>query len=335
MTLRMPAEWEPHDRTIMGWPCRPEAWESRLELGRREVAATANAIAAFEPVTMICASEADAADARPRLAANVETVVFPMDGSWLRDNGPIYVVDDGRRVARHFRFNAWGERHARRDRDAALGASIARHLGDEVTPVDIVLEGGAIAVDGAGTLVLPEACVMHPSRNWRHSRDEVEAVLKDQLGVHTVVWLPQGLEEDTDRDYKTYGTDGHIDLFFDFLGPRRCLMLAVPDNTPNADHLHRSRQLLEAAGVEVVDYPYMSGFEAEGRTFIAPYLNFYVCNGGVVVPVAGTEPDKDAEALDVLRSLWPGRDVVAVQMQAGPIQGGGVHCMTQQVPARP
>ena len=337
MTFRMPAEWQPHERTLIGFPCRPSSWGASFETGRREFAAVANSIAAFEPVTLVCASAADQAAARALVSAEVETVVQPMDGSWLRDNGPIFVSDGRTRRARHFRFNAWGERHAERDRDARLGATLARALGDPVDPVDVVLEGGAFAVDGAGTLVLPEGCVMHPNRNWYLTRDQVETKLKEALGVDQLVWLAQGLEEDLAREEERmyYGTDGHIDLFFDFIGEKRGLMLAVPDDNPNAPHLEAARSLLEAAGIAVVPFPYLSGFTDEGRDFIASYLNFYVCNGAVIVPLADAEPDKDQEALAAIASHWPGRETVGVKMRAGPMQGGAVHCMTQQVPLRP
>jgi len=332
--FRMPAEWEPHERTLIAYPCRPESWGTTLERGRQEFAAAANAIAAFEPVTLVCASEADRADAVPRLAAAVETLVQPMDGSWLRDNGPLFVTDGRSRRARHFRFNAWGERHARRDRDARLGAVLAEALGDPVDSVDVVLEGGAVAVDGAGTLVAPEGCVMHPSRNWYLSRDAVEAALKEALGLDRVVWLAQGLAEDLVREEERmyYGTDGHIDLFFDFIGPKRCLMYSVEGDDPNAAHLAESKAILEAAGLEVVDFPFMSAFTEAGRGYIASYLNFYICNGGVIVPVAGSEPDKDQAALAAIAAHFPDREAVPVTMRAGPMQGGAVHCLTQQVP---
>ncbi len=334
MTFRMPAEWEPHERTLIGWPCRVSSWGKTLEQGRAEFAAVANAIAAFEPVTMICASEADAAGARQQLSSAVDIRVRPMDGSWLRDNGPVFVTDGVTRRARHFRFNAWGERHAARDRDARLGATLARDLGDEVDFVDVVLEGGAISVDGAGTMVAPEGCIMNPNRNWYLTRDEVEARLKAALGLSRVIWLPQGLAQDSepDPDRLYYGTDGHADLFFCFIGTRRALMLSVPDDDPNAAHLAASRAILRASGIEVIDFPYMSGFEADGRYFIAPYLNFYICNGAVIVPVAGADKDLDQEAIARIAAALPGRELVTVTMRAGPMQGGAIHCLTQQVP---
>lgn len=337
MTFRMPAEWERHDRTLMCWPCREYSWGHTLEQGRREFAAVANAIAAFEPVTMVVKSAEQAAQARGMLAGNVDVVVRPIDGSWLRDNGPLFVTDGQTRRARHFRFNAWGERHANRDRDARLGRTLAEDLGDEVDFIDVVLEGGAVTTDGAGTMVVPEGCLMHENRNWYLTRDQVEAQIAQALGLNRIVWLAQGLAQDLTRDPSRmyYGTDGHADLFLSFIGPNRALMLKVPEDDPNAPHLAVSRATLTAAGIEVVDFPYMSGFMDEGNWIIAPYMNFYFCNGGLIVPVAGEETDKDAEALAFLGKLFPDRQVAGVTLRAGPRQGGAVHCMTMQVPVRP
>jgi agmatine deiminase len=186
-------------------------------------------------------------------------------------------------------------------------------------------------------MVAPEGCVMHESRNWYLTRDQVEAEIKSALGLNRIIWLGAGLAQDLMRDPSRmyYGTDGHADLFFAFIGPNRALMLKVPDDDPNASTLAKSRATLQTAGVEIVDFPYMSGFMDEGKWIIAPYMNFYFCNGGVIVPVAGEEPDKDAEALAFLGQLFPDRQVQCVTLRASPRQGGAVHCMTMQVPARP
>lgn len=337
MTFRMPAEWERHERTLMCWPCREYSWGHTLEQGRREFSSVANAIAAFEPVTMVAQTAEQAAQARGMLAGAVDVVVRPIDGSWLRDNGPLFVTDGATRRARHFRFNAWGERHAGRDRDARLGRTLAEDLGCPVDFIDVVLEGGAVAVDGAGTMIVPEGCLMHEHRNWYLTRDEVEAEVKAALGLNRVLWLGQGLAEDMQRDPARmyYGTDGHADLFLAFIGPNRALMLKPAEDDPNAPHLARSRAMLQGEGVEIVDFPYMSGFWDEGNWIIAPYMNFYFCNGGVIVPVAGEEPDIDQAALALLARLMPDRQIVGVKLRAGPRQGGAVHCMTMQVPAQP
>lgn len=336
-TVCVPAEWEPHERTLMGWPCRASSWGDTLAAGRQEFADVANTIADFEPVTMVCASESDAASARPQLSEAVEVIVEPMDGSWLRDNTPIFVERGGRREAVQFRFNAWGERHADRDRDARLGATLARRLGDPLTEVDVVLEGGAVAFDGAGTMVAPVGCVMHPTRNWHLTQAEVETAFRERLGIETMVWIPEGLSEDQERDPNRmyYGTDGHIDLFFDFIGRKRCLMLSVGEDDPNARTLSEARTALVAAGIEVIDFPFMGVIAAGSRSYIAPYLNFYVCNGAVLVPVAGQDPEMDAAALAAIAAAWPGRETVSVTLSVAPLQGGAIHCMTRQVPRRP
>lgn len=335
--FRMPAEWAPHARTLIGWPCRDWSWGDTLEQGRDEFASVANTISAFEPVTMVCATEAQAADARTRLSDSVEIVVHPMDGSWLRDNGPIFVTDGQSIAARHFRFNAWGERHADRDRDARLGATLARDLGVPVTPVDIVLEGGAVTVDGAGTMIAPEGCVLHPTRNWHLSKDEVETGLKDALGLDRILWIAEGLTEDQSRDPERmyYGTDGHIDLFMCFVAQNRVLMLDVPEDNVNAAALSNARAVLDAAGVEVVAFPHMAQFSHGGHDYIAPYMNFYICNGAVLMPMAGQDPDADEAARHDLARHFPDRDVIGLPMRAAPMQGGAIHCLTQQVPAVP
>jgi len=328
-TLRMPGEFAPHERTFLGWPCREAMWQAQLEQARDESAATANAVAAFEPVTMVCATQEHAADARARLAGRVEIVVLPMDGSWLRDNGPVYVTDGERREARHFRFNGYGEYQAKRDRDAALGAALARRYGDDVTPVDLVLEGGALATDGAGTVVVTDSNLLNPNRNWYLTREQVEERLRDSLGMDRVLWLRSGLTQDMGPGH----TDGHTDLFLAFVSEDRCLMLAPtgPDD-PNAELLTENRARLTATGFEVTDVPLLPVFEHEGEEVTAPHLNFYLCNGAVVVPVAGVEPDEDAEALKIIGSAVRNREVVPVPMRAHPTKGGAVHCITQQVP---
>ncbi|MEO1406608.1 MAG: agmatine deiminase family protein [Pseudomonadota bacterium] len=333
--FRMPAEWEPHSRTLIGWPCREWSWGPTLGQGREEFARIANTIAAYEPVTMVCANEEHSRDARARLSETVDIVVRPMDGSWLRDNGPIFVTNGTELKARHFRFNAWGERHADRDRDARLGATLARDFGVESTPIDVVLEGGAVTVDGAGTMIAPERCVMHPTRNWYLSKEQVEADLSEALGLDRVIWIEEGLTEDQTRDPDRmyYGTDGHIDLFMCFIGFDRVLMLEVPEDNVNFQPLAASRAVLKSAGIEVVGFPHMSGFEADGRHFIAPYMNFYICNGAVIMPQAGADPEADEAARTELERHFPDRDVIGMLMRAAPMQGGAIHCLTQQVPA--
>ncbi len=324
--MRTPAEWEPHDHTIMGWPCREALWGETLAQARAAYAGVANAIAAFEPVVMIANAGEQAAQARSQCAAGVEIVELPLDDSWLRDCGPIYTFgDDGSRVAVHFAFNAWGERFLPYDRDAAVGALIAEHLGDSVREADLVLEGGSILTDGAGTLLTTEQCLLHPNRNPGLGREEIEAALGAHLGVERFVWLGQGLVEDRD-------TDGHVDLIAAFTRPGRVLLQSAPASNPNHEHTEANARRLRDAGIDVVAMELLPYAEVAGEPVAVSYMNFYIANGAVIVPVTGEDPDADEQAMAVIAAEFPGREVVTVAGSVLAYGGGGPHCITQQVP---
>jgi agmatine deiminase len=324
--MRLPAEWELHERTLMGWPCRQELWGATIDRAREQYGAVANAIADFEPVTMIANPGEDAARARAACASNVEIVELPLDDSWLRDCGPIYVYDDaGGRIATHFRFNAWGEKFTPWDRDADVGRLIAEALGDEVRRAPIVLEGGSILGDGSGILLTTEQCLLHPNRNPSLGRYDIESVLLEFLGVETVVWLGRGLVEDRD-------TDGHVDLIASFTGPRRALLQTVPIENVNSENCQENLERLRQAGIEAAELPFLPYMEVAGETVAVSYLNFYVCNGAVIVPVCGAA--SDPEALALVAEAFPGREVVPVPSAVLAYGGGGPHCITQQVPLR-
>ena len=309
----------------MGWPCRTELWGETMEQARADYATVANAIAAFEPVTMIANPGADAAMARARCADGVEIVELPLDDSWLRDCGPIYTYDDsGARLANHFRFNAWGEKFPPWDRDAAVGRLIAEQLGDQVTEVPLVLEGGSVVTDGAGILLTTEQCLLNPNRNPQLSRDQIEAALREYLAVERILWLRRGLLEDRD-------TDGHIDLVAAFTAPGHVLLQTVPEHNPNHEACEENRARLSTAGVQVTELPLLPYAEVAGEQIAAGYLNFYICNRAVIVPVAGA--DTDPQALEIIAGAYPGREIVAVPGLVLAYGGGGPHCITQQVPA--
>jgi agmatine deiminase len=324
--MRLPAEWEPHERTLMGWPCRRELWGETMVQACADYATVANAIAAFEPVTMIANPGGDAAAARAACSAAVDVVELPLDDSWLRDCGPIYVYDDdGRRRAVHFRFNAWGDKFDPYDKDAAVGGVIAGRLGDPVVSVSLVLEGGSILGDGTGTLLTTEECLLNPNRNPQLGREEIEATLIEQLGVDRVVWLEFGMVEDKD-------TDGHVDLIASFAAPGSAMLLSPGPENPNYERAQDNLGRLRAAGIDVVELPFLSYVEVAGTRIGASYLNFYICNGAVIVPVCGDE--SDPEALALIGGAYPGREVVPVPGAVLAYGGGGPHCITQQVPVR-
>ena len=320
----MPAEWAPHERTLMAWPCRRELWGDRLDAAKAQYAATANAITAFEPLTMVVQSATDAAEAGDVLAGEVEILELPIDDSWLRDNGPIFVCGaQGARAGVHFGFNSWGGRFAPWDRDAAVGRMLVDHAGVLRYDAPFVLEGGSICVDGEGTLITTEQCLLNPNRNPELSRAEIEQGLRDYLGVETVVWLGDGLVEDRD-------TDGHVDLIAAFTRPGEVLLQSAPPGAPNHERMAANRERLEAAGIAVVDFPVLPYVDVGGERIAASHLNFYLANGAVIVPVAGAPSDE--EALERIAAAYPDREVVGVRAEEIAAGGGGPHCITQQVP---
>ena len=324
----MPAETDPHRCTLMAWP--PDVPQciytpDQLEPARAAYAEIADAIAAYEPVTLV-ARPADAAGARARVGNGVDVVELEIDDAWMRDDGPIGVRGpDGAIEAVHFRFNAWGDKQQPYDADAVVGASIARRLGLPVHEAPIVLEGGSVAVDGRGTLVTTERCLLNPNRNPGCTRGEIEDVLRSFLGVDRIVWLADGIVEDD-------GTDGHVDNVVAFTPSGAALVQGCADPAnPNAavaaDNAHR----LRAAGIDVIDVPVLPYADYAGQHLAVPYVNVYAGNGFVAVPVSGHP--FDAEATEIIGSAYPGRAVVPVPGIVVAYGGGGVHCITQQVPA--
>ena len=321
----MPAEWAPHERTIVCWPARETMWQEHFEAAKAEHAAVVNAIAAFEPVTL-AVDPSQEVEARAAVRGDVDVVAIPLDDSWARDSGPIFVCGDGRRAGVAFGFNAWGEMFTPYDQDAEFATRVLEHLGEErVDARDLILEGGSIAVDGEGTLITTEQCLLHPNRNPALSRAQIEARLRETLGVERIVWLGLGLVEDDD-------TDGHVDNICAWIEPGRVLLQTVADEAdPNYEHCRENARRLADAGIEVVELEVLPRLAGDGPPTVVPYVNYYVANGALIVPVTGAETDADALAL--LERLYPGREAVPVSGTTLALGGGGVHCITQQVPA--
>jgi agmatine deiminase len=331
--LAMPAEWTAHELTLMAWPARLELWGDGLAAAKAEYAGVARAIAAFEPVLMV-APEGSAAEVRDACGANVQVLELPLDDSWMRDSGPIFVTgSDGARAGVDFRFNGWGEKFVPYDRDDAMNRALLAHLGIERLEAGLVLEGGSISVDGEGTLIATEQCLLHPNRNPGLTRAQIEGRLGEHLGVERVVWIPHGLLEDHD-------TDGHVDNVAQFIAPGVVLAQTAEDRAdPNherlAENVERLRGATDARGrrFDVIEIGELPRATVRGSSGVVPYLNLYVLNGAVVVPSCGDDPDRDAEVAAMLGSLFAPREVVCVPARMLAEGGGGVHCITQQVPA--
>ena len=327
----MPPEWRPHERCWMAWPCRESLWGDGLEAARAAYVAVAQAIAEFEPVTMVC-NPSDVAEASLAAGAGIEILSLPIDDSWMRDTGPTFVTDGKSGLAGvDWRFNGWGKVHEIYGQDAQLASRIADRLGIQSFEAPIVLEGGAVHVDGEGTALVTEQCLLDPNRNPDVTREEMDRHLHEFLGVDQVIWLAKGYEGDE--------TAGHIDEIAFFAAPRVVVTCVTDDeNDPNhpifQDNLARLRSATDARGrsLEVIELPTPRRKEhADGRRITMSYANCYIANGGVIMP--DFEDDQDDRAFRMFRELFPDRKVVQVPAQDIVVGGGGIHCITQQQPS--
>jgi agmatine deiminase len=323
MTVRQPPEWAPHETVWVGFPSHPDLWEGDLEPAREEVAAFAGAIWADgngEKAILVCADD-EASNAAHSLAGDVaEILVRPFGDIWLRDTGPI-LMDDG--TARDFRFNYWGGKYDLPG-DEEIGALLAESRSIAVTRCDWIFEGGALDVDGTGLAVTTEQCLLHPNRNAALSRAEIELRLRNDLGIHRVLWLGEGLANDH--------TDGHVDNLARFVGPNRLAIPKAADkDDPNAASYADAKARAEAFGVELITIPSPGAVERDGEIVPASYMNFYIGNAAVVVPVYGTSHDDAAVA--TIQGLFPDRKAIGIRADNLLTGGGSLHCISQQVPA--
>lgn len=319
----MPAEWSPHAACWMGWPCRPEAFGDCRE-ARTAFAAVARAISEFEPVRMIARPE-DAADARKQLHGVAEVLEWPLDDSWLRDIGATFVKNAAGEIAGvDWIFNAWGEKYAPFNHDAAIAARMLQHLGIRRFAAPLIAEGGALHSDGEGTLLTTEQSSLNPNRNPSLSRDEVAQALKNFLGAQTIIWLAGDLRDDE--------TDGHVDNVACFVAPGVVLAMADEDDATLTENIRRLREAKDARGrqIKIITLPRPQVRE-NGQDLLASYINFYIANGGIVMP--SFDVPEDAAARAAVAAAFPARKVVQIPARAIVRGGGGIHCITQQQPA--
>ncbi|MGB7756178.1 MAG: agmatine deiminase family protein [Salinisphaera sp.] len=335
---RMPAETAAQERVWMGFPpAGPTAGESAeaLDEARRAWCAVAHAIAEFQPVTMLV-DPADETIAARYVSAAIERVTVPLDDAWLRDTGPSFVLDDGALGAVNWRFNGWGEREwACWDKDDRVATAIADLAGARRIDSRLVNEGGGIAVDGAGTVLLTDSVQRDARRNPGISRARVEAEMARTLGADNPIWLPRGLH----RDAEQFGTFGHVDIVAALVSPD-CVVVHDQREAAHPDHAI-SRQAMdvlawattaEGKAWRIARLPAPEALrDAQGFVDYS-YINHLPINGAVIVPTF--DDPADAEAMAILAELYPGRRVVGVDARAIFARGGGVHCITQQQPQR-
>lgn len=327
----VPPEWAPRNALWTAWPSHADLWEGNLAPARREVASMIAALAEGERVRVLASGAEAVASARAALPANVDVLDIPFGDIWLRDTGPIFAVADGAPVALGFRFNGWGGKY-QLDGDAHVAAHIATEAGVPFVGLPFVLEGGAIEMDGEGTLLTTRQCLLNPNRNPGWTEREAEETLGAALGVRKVLWLDEGLANDH--------TDGHIDNLARFVAPG-VVVCQSPWNKPgrsdpNAAVLDRIARDLEAMTdaegrrLQVVRIPGPGLVEGEdGRALPASHMNFLFGVKTVIVPIYSDAAD---DAMRALAPLFPDRRLIALSSNAILTGGGSFHCITQQEP---
>jgi len=333
--LYMPAEWHPHSQCWMAFPHRQASWTIPLAQAQQAVLQVAHAIAQFEPVTLLCRPE-QVATAQAQCQANVTVLPFITDDIWLRDTGPTFVInrDTQQLTGLNWQFNAWGEACealADYQNDVQLANRILTHLNVPSVDAPLVLEGGAIHVDGEGTLLTTEQCLLNPNRNPQLNRAEITELLTHYLGIQQIIWLGEGLQDDE--------TSGHIDNLACFIQPSVVLAIGCDDpadsNYPAIqDNLHRLRTATDAQGRELtvleMPQPQRRDHPQLGR-LTASYLNFYLANWGIILPTF-EDAETDLQAIQIMTRLFPNHRLVTVPGLDLLHGGGCVHCITQQQP---
>ena len=352
--FRMPGEFEKHSGTYIIWPERPDNWRLGGKPAQHVFARVANAIGKYEPVTMVV-SRNQYDNARNMLADYVKVVEMSNDDSWMRDCGATFVVDDkGNMRAIDWKFNAWGGLvdglYFPWDQDDKIAMKMAElEQVDRYRLDDFVLEGGSIHVDGEGTLITTEECLLSEGRNSHLTKEEIEKVLCETLNVQKVLWIPRGIYNDE--------TNGHVDNICNFVKPGVVVLAWTDDeNDPQYEiskeaynylssetdakgrkleihKLYCPKPILitkaESMGVDVIDGTLP---RQEGDRLAASYANYYTGNGFVALPVFNDANDQ--KAIDLLTSLYPDREIVPIYAREILLGGGNIHCITQQIPAR-
>jgi agmatine deiminase len=349
--FRMPAEWEPHAGCYLVWPERPDNWRLGAKPAQQAFARVARAIAQAEPVTVL-ASARQYVNARERLPLHIRVVEMSTNDAWVRDTGPSFVVhDSGELRAVAWRFNAWGGLRGGLyfpwDADDLVGEKMSDLERVQRYLPDLILEGGSIDVDGQGAVLTTEECLLNPNRNPDLTRAQIEELLCAHLGAESIIWLPRGVHLDE--------TDGHIDNFARFAAPGVVMLTWTDDrDDPQWEISNEALRMLEATvdargrtlqvvrlhqpgpititAEEAAGVDHVPGVQrrAEGDRLAGSYVNSYIGNGIVVLPVF--DDPHDAAAIAAYEQLFPDRRIIPVPGREILLGGGNVHCITQQVP---
>ena len=348
---RMPGEYEPQARLWMLWPERPDNWRNGGKPAQKVFTEIAEAYSRFVPVTM-GVNRAQYANARNLLPPEVRVVEISNDDSWIRDCGPSFVVNDKGDVrAVDWDFNAWGGLfdglYFPWDQDELVARKVCEMEDvDTYKTAGFVLEGGAIHVDGEGTLITTEMCLLSEGRNPHLSKEEIEQYLIDYLNLEKIIWLPDGIDPDE--------TNGHVDDVACFARPGEVICIYTDDeNHPYYDAAQKAykmlsestdakgrklkvhkmavpKEMVRITGADAIDYVEGTIPREEGEMAIASYLNFGLANGGIIFPQFGDENDK--LAMEQIKAIFPDYEVVGIRTEEVAYGGGNIHCITQQQP---
>lgn len=332
--FRMPLESDRHERTFMQWPARASIYGSNraLDAVRSRIALIARSIARFEPVVVLARPEQIEAAAEA-LGPGVEIWPIRTEDLWCRDSGPTFVVSNSGKVAvSGFGFNGWGNKQSHAD-DGLIAGAVAEKLGLAVYGSGIVGEGGGVEVDGAGTVLAHESSWLNSNRN-KGSKAEVERLLLNALGAEQAIWAP-GIEGADITDY-------HIDALARFVKPGQ-VVIQLGEKRDRSDpwsvaafetyDILKSARDAQGRRLDIVVIPEPVDIRSRSRSFVSSYVNYYVCNGAVIGAEFGDDR-ADGEAAAILARLYPGREIVSLNVDPLGEAGGGIHCATQQQPAR-
>ncbi len=349
----MPPEWAPHLACYLAWPHNLDTWPGKFDVVPPIYAEMVAKIARFEPVRLMVTDEQRLDDVRAmireaarRMEDEAPSPLFPIDilhlptnDAWVRDHGPIFVnrIADAAtpgptQIALDWRFNSWGEKYGAFDLDDVVPQKLGSHYGFDVIEPGVVLEGGSIDVNGAGSVLTTESCLLNQNRNPTLSRADIEDYLRTYLGVRNVLWLGDGIAGDD--------TDGHIDDLARFVAPGTIVTVLEDDPTDvnyavlrdNLDRLHAMHDQ-DGRAFRIETLPMPPAVIHDGTRLPASYANFYIANGGILMPTF--DAPSDAVASSTLTRLFPGRRVVGIPSTDLVWGLGSVHCLSQQHPKIP
>jgi len=335
---RMPAEWEPHAATWLAWPHNDITWPEEKKKQVRDVYfQMLAALLPVEKVNLLVASEDELEEVvfglqrRAVKSANLQAHLRPTVDAWIRDYGPTFLKDaSGNKAWCKWIFNAWGSKYE----DLMLDTHVFEKA-EELVPypcfdAGFVLEGGSIEVNGVGTCLVTEQCLLNPNRNPSFTREQIEVKLRQYLGVSQILWIKEGVAGDD--------TDGHIDDIVRFAGPRLILSAYEEDSTDeNFAVLQHNWETLKALKTpegkpwDLMKLPMPERLEREGDRLPASYANFYIANGVVLAPVFGHK--NDDRAVNILRQAFPTREIIPIRAETLVYGFGAIHCVSQQEPA--